>query len=138
MIRDIGQDTQKEYLSRLGLFNSVNIDIPEKAVPIVPEPWRMVNTESISYGYGLSISPLHLAIATSSVINGGYLINPTLIKTSSETIHIEKVFSDRTSEVMRYLLSRVVDEGTAKDAFGKNADRAYTICLLYTSPSPRD
>ena len=127
MIRDIGQDMQKEYLSRLGLFNSVNIDIPEKAVPIVPEPWRMVNTESISYGYGLSISPLHLAIATSSVINGGYLIDPTIIKTSSETAYIKKVFSDRTSEVMRYLLSRVVDEGTAKDAFGKNADRAYTI-----------
>ena len=126
MIRDIGKELQKDYLSQLGLLNQVNINIPEIASPIVPDPWRIVNTESISYGYGLSVSPLHLAIATSAVVNGGYLIRPSLTKLETEEKFEEQIFSNETSEIMRYLLSQVVANGTAKKAFSKDADKAYT------------
>ena len=84
MVRDIGTDLQKNYLDELGLFDRVNIELPELASPLLPETWRMVNTESISYGYGLSISPLHLAYATATVLNGGYLLKPSLIKKDVE------------------------------------------------------
>ena len=126
MIRDIGKELQQEYLSQLGLLRQVNIGIPEKAIPIVPDPWRTVNTESISYGYGLSVSPLHLAVATSAVVNGGYLIKPSLTKLGDDMRYENQIFSEETSEIMRYLLSQVVAKGTAKEAFNKDADKAYT------------
>ena len=105
---------QKNYLSDLGFFDQVIVNLPERAEPLIPDPWRMVNTESISYGYGLSISPLHLALATSTVLNGGYIIEPSLVKKDNQLFK-NQIFSERTSEIMRYLLNRVVDEGTAKD-----------------------
>ena len=126
MIRDIGKELQQEYLSQLGLLRKANIGIPEKAIPIVPDPWRTVNTESISYGYGLSVSPLHLAVATSAVVNGGYLIKPSLTKLGDDKRYENQIFSEETSEIMRYLLSQVVAKGTAKEAFKKDADKAYT------------
>ena len=69
MIRDIGTNLQQIYLDRLGLFNKIDLNLPELAVPQQPDPWRSVNTDSISYGYGLSISPLHLTVATASILN---------------------------------------------------------------------
>ena len=126
MIRDIGKELQQDYLSQLGLLSQVNIGVPEKAIPIIPEPWRTVNTESISYGYGLSVSPLHLAVATSAIVNGGYLIKPSITKLEDDNIYNNQILSEETSEIMRYLLSQVVAKGTAKEAFKKDADKAYT------------
>ena len=85
------------------------------------------NTESISYGYGLSISPLHLASATAAVVNGGYLIKPTLRKKVVEEIKGERLFSEQTSEIMRYLMSKVVDQGTAARAFSEYTDHKYIV-----------
>ncbi len=125
MIRDIGKDIQHDYLAKLGLLSRVQLDIPETGNPIIPNPWRTVNSESISYGYGLSVSPLHLAIATSAVVNGGFQIRPSIIKLNVDEKYEEQIFSKETSELMRYLLSQVVAKGTAKEAFSKNADKAY-------------
>ena len=55
----------------------------------------MANTESISYGYGLSISPLHLAIAIAAVVNGGYLIKPTLRKKRGKRLKVKDYFQNK-------------------------------------------
>ena len=127
MIRDIGTDLQKNYLDELGLFYKVNIKLPELASPLLPETWRMVNTESISYGYGLSISPLHLAYATATVLNGGYVLEPSIIKKDIEHDYGRKIFSDETSEIMRYLFSKVVSDGTAQRAFSEHTEFKYIV-----------
>ena len=127
MIRDIGTDLQKNYLDELGLFYKVNIKLPELASPLLPETWRMVNTESISYGYGLSISPLHLAYATATVLNGGYILEPSIIKKDVEQDYGRKIFSDETSEIMRYLFSKVVSDGTAQRAFSEHTEFKYIV-----------
>ena len=127
MVRDIGTDLQKNYLDELGLFDRVNIELPELASPLLPETWRMVNTESISYGYGLSISPLHLAYATATVLNGGYLLKPSIIKKDVEYDYGRKILSNETSEIMRYLFSKVVSEGTAERAFSEHTEFRYVV-----------
>ncbi len=127
MIRDIGTNLQQSYLEELGLFNQVNIKLPELASPLLPEIWRTVNTESISYGYGLSISPLHLVYATATVLNGGYLLKPSIIKKDKEYDFGRKVLSEETSEIMRYLFSKVVSEGTAKRAFSEHTEFKYIV-----------
>ena len=131
MIRDIGTENQKKYLYKLGLLDFVNLDIPELSSPIYPEIWREVNTDSIAYGYGISITPLHLALATSTVLNGGYIIEPSLIKKDQQHEVKNKIFSDDTSEKMRYLFSKVVTEGTASTAFGYNERLTYKKTYKY-------
>ena len=133
MVRDIGVNLQQNYLNELGLFNKIDIDIPEIARPIRPDPWRSVSTDTISYGYGLSISPLHLALATGTILNGGYLIKPTLIKNSEEKILYGQIFSESTSEMMRYLFSKVVTKGTARTAFGYNERLTYNQYYNYNT-----
>ena len=127
MIRDIGTNLQQSYLDELGLFDQVNIKLPELASPLLPEIWRTVNTESISYGYGLSISPLHLVYATATVLNGGYLLKPSIIKKEKEYDFGRKVLSDETSEIMRYLFSKVVSDGTAQRAFSEHTEFKYIV-----------
>ena len=125
MIRDVGSNLQQIYLDRLGLLSRINLKLPELAVPQQPDPWRQVNTDSISYGYGLSISPLHLTIATASVLNGGYLIQPTLEKKSNHNKKdFEQIFSKKTSDAMKYLFNQVVLEGTAKEAFKDSKNKS--------------
>ena len=127
MVRDIGSELQKKYLEELGMFNKIDLDLPELSYPLFPDPWRAVNTDSISYGYGISISPLHLAYATATILNGGYLLNPSIIRKEKNIDYGRKIFSDETSEIMRYLFSKVVSEGTAEDAFSAHTDHKYIV-----------
>ena len=131
MIREVGTDKQKKYLYDLGLFDKIDLNLPELATPLIPEPWREVNTDSIAYGYGISITPLHLALATSAVLNGGYRIEPSLLKKEKKSEFKEKIFSNETSEKMRYLFSKVVTEGTASTAFGYNERLTYKDSYKY-------
>ena len=124
MVRDIGTNLQQIYLDRLGLFSKVNLNLPELATPMQPDPWLAVSTDSISYGYGLSISPLHLTIATAAVLNGGYLVQPTLEKDNKNyKNNLDQIFSKETSDKMKFLFKQVVLEGSAKEAFKESKNR---------------
>ena len=124
MVRDIGTNLQQIYLDRLGLLSKINLNLPELATPQQPDPWREVSTDSISYGYGLSISPLHLTVATAAVLNGGYLVKPTFEKKSKNTEEdLDQIFSKKTSDQMKYLFNQVVLYGTAKQAFKDNKNK---------------
>ena len=67
---------------------------------------------TISYGHGLSSSPVHLATAYSSVLNGGYRVEPTLLRQDGPQ-HGERVVSEQVSASARAMLRSVVDRGTA-------------------------
>ena len=139
MIRDIGTNLQQIYLDRLGLFNKIDLNLPELAVPQQPDPWRSVNTDSISYGYGLSISPLHLTVATASILNGGYLLKPTLEKkTKHNKESLDQIFSTKTSDEMKYLFNQVVLEGSAKEAFKNSANKSIVGGKTGTARTIRD
>ena len=124
MVRDIGTNLQQIYLDRLGLFSKVNLNLPELATPMQPDPWLAVSTDSISYGYGLSISPLHLTIATAAVLNGGYLVHPTLEKDNKNyKNNLDQIFSKETSDKMKFLFKQVVLKGSGKEAFKESKNR---------------
>ena len=139
MIRDIGTNLQQIYLGRLGLFDKIDLNLPELAIPQQPDPWRPVNTDSISYGYGLSISPLHLTVATASILNGGYLVKPTLEKkTKHNKESLDQIFSTKTSDEMKYLFNQVVLEGSAKEAFKNSANKSIVGGKTGTARTIRD
>lgn len=112
----VGKQEQQKFLDNLGFFKPVSsIEVAEKGVPLVPARWGEETTATIGYGYGISISPLHLVSAFSSVVNGGTYYAPTLIKDNPNT-ESHRTLSFNTSQQMRKLLRGVVVEGSGKRA----------------------
>lgn len=112
----VGKKEQQSFLENLGFFTAVNnIEVEEKGYPLVPKRWGEETTATVGYGYGISVTPLHLVTAFSSVINGGMYHNPTLLK---DNVNKEehRVVSYNTSKEMRKLLRGVVVEGSGKRA----------------------
>jgi cell division protein FtsI (penicillin-binding protein 3) len=115
MVLDVGVDRQKDFLGRLGLLKSPNFELPELGAPLVPSPWREVNSMTIAFGHGISVSPLQMATAVCAVVNGGVLHHPTVIKRPAGYAPAgQQVLSARTSEDLRRLLRLVVEHGTGK------------------------
>jgi cell division protein FtsI (penicillin-binding protein 3) len=117
MVLEVGTEAQKELLGRLGLLAKPTIEIPEVGSPIVPNPWREVNTMTISFGHGLSVSPLQLATAAAAVVNGGTLRPATLLKRDPrDAMPGHRAISPETSALMRRMLRVVVTDGGASGA----------------------
>ena len=115
--RVIGGERQREFLDSLGLLRPTPVEMVEAASgrPLLPPRWGELSTLTISYGHGVSTSPLHLAAAYSTIVNGGTLIAPTLIRRETPQDG-PRVISEATSATMRQLLRQVVTEGTASFA----------------------
>lgn len=114
----IGADRQRDFLGALGLLEATPVELVEAsgAKPLLPARWSELSTMTISYGHGLSTSPLHLATAYSSILNGGLRVRPTLLRQTGPQMG-ERVVSERTSEQARSMLRQVVVRGTA--SFGE-------------------
>jgi cell division protein FtsI (penicillin-binding protein 3) len=117
MAESVGRDRQREFLRRVGLLQAPQFELPEIGGPQFPAQWREINMMTISFGHGISVSPLALAASTSAIVNGGIYRAPTILRrTPGERVAGERVISQRTSEQMRRLMRLVVDKGTAKSA----------------------
>jgi cell division protein FtsI (penicillin-binding protein 3) len=115
----IGTNKLKDFFGDIGLLEKPKLEISEMAQPILPKPWRPISTLTAAYGHGIAVTPLQLATATASVINGGFKVKPTLIKHSAQeyqNMSHERVLSEKTSSTMRGLMRLVVSDGTASKA----------------------
>jgi cell division protein FtsI (penicillin-binding protein 3) len=117
MVMDAGTPVQQDFLKRLGLLRPAAVELSEVGQPLVPSPWREINTMTISYGHGLAVSPLQLAGAVATVVNGGREVRPTLLRQDAvQPPQGEQVISPATSQVMRQLMRLVVAKGTGSKA----------------------
>jgi cell division protein FtsI (penicillin-binding protein 3) len=118
----VGSRKQREYLSELGMLSQVKVELPERAYPLYPSSklWTQASTITISYGHGIAVTPLHVARAIAAVVNGGYMVDPTLLKVTDQSkVERRQILSASTSETMRKLLRMVVVEGYGKKANAK-------------------
>lgn len=119
IVLELGKEIFKKYLKNLGFMNQVDIELPERGTPLLPpnKLWGDINTATMSYGNGLSVSPLHMVQAMIPVVNGGYMHKLSLIKKNgynkSESI---KVLDEGTSFLINKLLRLTVTKGTGKMA----------------------
>lgn len=109
----IGVQRQQEFLKRLGFLTPTSVELVEApgARPLIPKQWSEISAMTIAYGHGMSASPLHLAAAYASIVNGGNKVEPTLVKRDRPVVG-ERVISENTSRLVRTLLRGVVEEGT--------------------------
>ncbi|MBB5515347.1 cell division protein FtsI (penicillin-binding protein 3) [Rubricella aquisinus] len=115
-----GTEAQQDFLRAFGLMEPTGLELPEArlARPITPERWSDLSTMTISYGHGISVSPLHMAAAYATLTNGGLRVEPTLLAGAERPGEEARVISADTSAAIRTMLRRVVAEeaGTANFA----------------------
>ncbi len=119
MGQSVGTEGLRGFYKDLGLLDPLDFEVREVARPLVPKPWREISTLTASYGHGLSTTPLQLVTAVSSVVNGGYLVKPSLVldeETDGQESEEVRVVSAKTAQRMRQLLRLVVTDGTASKA----------------------
>jgi cell division protein FtsI (penicillin-binding protein 3) len=117
MVMDAGTPAQQVFLKRLGLLQPAAVELSEVGDPLVPSPWREINTMTISYGHGLAVSPLQLTGAVATVVNGGHEVRPTLLRQDPvQRAEGAQLISAETSETMRQLMRLVVVKGTGRKA----------------------
>jgi cell division protein FtsI (penicillin-binding protein 3) len=113
-----GTDVQKDFLASLGLLGRGSIELDEVGGPLVPSPWREINTMTIAYGHGMAVNAVQLASAVSAVVNDGRLVPATLLRREpGDLAQGRQVMKPATSAAMRRLMRLVVTHGT-----GRNAD----------------
>ncbi|MBU2983251.1 penicillin-binding protein 2 [Lentibacter algarum] len=116
----IGAKRQKEFLGALGMLEKTAVEMPEAAggKPLFPKNWSEISTMTISYGHGLSATPMHLAAAYATIANGGRKVTPTLLKQQAP-VSGPQVLSPQVARLMQGMLRKVVTDGTA--SFGEVA-----------------
>lgn len=110
-----GPDRQRQFLARLGLLSSVRSELPERAAPLYPRHWGEVETATIGFGHGISVTPLAFVSAAAAMVNGGRRIVPTFLKAARDE-RGEQLITPQTCATMRELLRYVVTNGTGRKA----------------------
>ncbi len=120
MALHVGGKGQKDFLGKLGMMRRPDFELRELGNPTWPRLWQDVSTMTVAFGHGMAVSPLQLCVGVASLVNGGRLVRPTLVRYAADA-KIEpgpQVVSEKTSKQMRYLMRLVVasPEGTGKQA----------------------
>jgi len=124
----LGKEKFYQYLDKFGFGKQTNIDFPGEALGIVPPPARVKNVElaTIGFGQGISVTPIQLVRALCAIANGGYLLEPRLVREirtpEGELIKkfekkvITQAVSERTSVELKAILESVVVNGAGNRA----------------------
>lgn len=117
MAIEAGTPRQRAFMGRAGMLKPVTIELPEIGAPLYPRDWKPLNTITISYGHGISVTPLHLASAVAGIVNDGKRAPVTLIKHDpKQPVAYVPMVNSKTSADMRKLMRLVVEKGTGKRA----------------------
>jgi cell division protein FtsI (penicillin-binding protein 3) len=113
-----GAARQREFLGNLGLLSPLKTMLPETARPLFPvAQWGTIETATVSFGHGISVSPLSFLAAAATVVNGGRKITPTFLRQPPGTDNRgEQILKPETSAQMQDLLRYVVTNGTGRKA----------------------
>ena len=114
----IGIEKLKYFLDQIGVLNKINFDIEEVGTPLQLK-WGKCKLATASYGHGITTTPLQLAKGYSILSNGGFEINPTLIKIHlNNNVKKKRILKQELSKKVNTALRKIVtsEEGTAGQA----------------------
>ena len=153
LAKKIGEKNYKEFISKTKLTNNPEIELEEVGVPHLIK-WNRCKLETISFGHGITTTPLQATALYAALSNGGRLIKPSLIK-NRELVQPEKIISSDTSKQMRSILRKVVSSknGTASladkdgyyvggktgtaESYGDKKNRINTFISIFPSNEPK-
>jgi cell division protein FtsI (penicillin-binding protein 3) len=136
----IGEDKFKSFLSKIDVLEETDFDIEEIGKPINFN-WGKCPLATASFGHGITTTLLQLAKAYSIIVNGGYNLEPKLIKKNKE-IKKERILNKEVSKKILPILRKIVTtkEGTASlanvkgyEVGGKTGTAQKSIGGVYTN-----
>lgn len=115
---ELGGERLRRTMMDLGMHQRPFIEVPARGAPIWPgDKWPRLRNITVSYGHGISVTPLHLASAYAAMVNGGVWRPSTLYKLEAgEVPKGRRVFKASTSYRMRQLLRLITTNGTGRSA----------------------
>jgi len=116
--RQIGKLKFKNFIDKLGLLKTADFELEEIGQPHNFK-WKKCKLETVSFGHGITTTPLQAATAYASITNGGYIIKPTLrLRKNFDFKSRDSIISEKTSNQINQMLRKVVAEkkGTASNA----------------------
>jgi cell division protein FtsI (penicillin-binding protein 3) len=112
----IGVEKFKDFLTKINVINKIEFDIDEIGIPISFK-WGKCKLATTSFGHGITTTPLQLAKGYAIVTNGGFEVNPTIIKEKSEKLikYKKRIIRENVSKKINPILRKIVTtkEGTA-------------------------
>lgn len=128
LARRIGAPTLYKYYDAFGFFNKTNVGLPGESNGIFFDinKVRSVELATMSFGQRFTITPLQMCSAVCSIANNGYLMQPKIVKSMTNTdtgettefnsVPIRQVLSSKTAETVKSMMKSVVTDGTGKRA----------------------
>ncbi|MBT4483264.1 MAG: PASTA domain-containing protein, partial [Candidatus Latescibacteria bacterium] len=122
----IGKHRLYERTRLMGFGAATGLDVPDETKGRLPNPrtWSKLSLPTISFGQGVAVSPIQLAMAYSAVANGGFLIRPYIIKEvknkgtrtgrKTNVQKIRRAMKTETAKRLTELLCETVESGTGK------------------------
>jgi cell division protein FtsI (penicillin-binding protein 3) len=141
MIKEHYDDNPQKYYDKMveyGFTKPIGFQIKGEGKPYVPSPkdksWNKISLEWMSWGYGVSVTPMQILMFYNAVANNGVMVKPMFIKELRRQDKIEKVFeteivnseiaSEETLKKLRKVMENVVIKGTAKNIYSSNFSMA--------------
>ena len=127
----LGKEKFYQYIDSFGFGMKTGIDLPGESPGLVRpvKKWTKVDTATIAFGQGVSVTAIQMIAAMSAIANGGVLMKPYILRSVTDKNNIpikmynptvvRKVVSVETAKRMTNMLTEVV--GSA-DGTGKNAN----------------
>jgi cell division protein FtsI (penicillin-binding protein 3) len=113
----IGPEVFSNYLKNWGLMEAAPVELAESAKPIRPAKWNENTLASVSFGHGISVTPLMLTRAMLPILNGGYEVPLTVRKLPPHyQPQRRRVMKETTSDAMLQLMRANVVTGSGKSA----------------------
>lgn len=125
----LGSEKFYKYLEAYGFKDKTGIDLPGESGSLIQNinSAGPVGLATMSFGHGISITPIQLISAISSVANDGKLMQPRIVKEltddSGNVIHryepkfVRQVLSEKTAKELKLIMESVVTDGSGKKAY---------------------
>ena len=142
LMKEHYDENPEKFISKLekyGFTKPVGFQIKGEGKPFIPTPdnksrWNKISLEWMSWGYGVSVTPMQTLMFYNAVANNGVMVKPRFVKELRKQDKAEKVFktevvnpkiaSDETLKKVRKVMENVVVKGTAENIYSPNFSMA--------------
>ncbi|ETZ06810.1 peptidoglycan synthase FtsI [Holospora obtusa F1] len=115
MALEVGEKAQQSFFSKLSFFNPIKLELSEYAIPIIPKNWSKARSITAGYGYGFSVTPLHIVQSLQILLNNGKRVPLTLLRRHNKICESPSIFKSRElSKTLSEVMEMAVNTGQAQ------------------------
>ena len=113
---DLPDGAQASFMERIHMSVPLDLEFGRTERSLMPYKWGPVEKATVSFGHGISVTPMHLLLGVNAMTNGGFYIWPTFFKRNVGAVAGERVVSPEISENLRKIMHKIAEETTARKA----------------------